>query len=98
MSKANVALTGSEISEFNTEFFNNEADTMNNMLLSSEYTSPEGIERFHLFYGGINGLVEQASEEEVRLLTEMDSEDGQWEVMLQKIQNGYLFVSNVRAD
>lgn len=172
------AISESEIIEFNTVFFNSDADKMNNMLLSSEYSTPGEIDLFQLFYNGTGGGAEQISTEELELLTEMDSsapyldvvritagemeailqeklgmglaetkkagldnfyyleeydsyyvvagdtnyehstvlsglwesddtlrleyskesEEGQWVVTLQKIKDGYLFVSNVRAD
>lgn len=171
------ALSESEIIGFNTGFFNGQADIMNNMLLSSEYSNPGEIDLYQLFYNGIGGTAEQISTEELKLLTEMDSaapnldivkitademeaflqerlgiglegtqktglenfcyleeydsyyviagdtnlewctiisgiwesdhilrleytkesEEGQWEVTLQKVGDGYLFVSNVRA-
>lgn len=172
------ALSESEIIGFNTGFFNSEADIMNNMLLSSKYSTPGEIDLFQLFYNGTGGGTDQISAEELALLTEMDSaapyldvvrvttgemeaflreklgigleetkktglddfyyleeydsyyniagdsnyehctvlsgfwesddtlrlaytkesEEGQWEVTLQKVKDGYLFVSNVRAD
>ncbi|MDE5892681.1 MAG: hypothetical protein K2H45_07155 [Acetatifactor sp.] len=66
-------LTESEIIEFNTGFFNSETNIMNNMLLSSEYMAPDEINLFQLFYNGIDGTEGQISEEELELLTEMDS-------------------------
>lgn len=68
------ALTESELIGFNTGFFNSEADLMNNMLLSSEYRTPDEIDLFQLFYHGINGTAGQISEEEIELLAEMNSE------------------------
>lgn len=67
------ALSESEIIGFNTGFFNNEADIMNNMLLSSEYSTPGEIDLFQLFYNGTGGGADQISAVELALLTEMDS-------------------------
>ncbi|MCM1345202.1 MAG: hypothetical protein NC246_15380, partial [Muribaculaceae bacterium] len=52
LSENSNALTESEIIGFNKGFFNSEADIMNNMLLSSEYTAPGEINLFQLFYNG----------------------------------------------
>lgn len=46
---------------------------MNNMLLSSEYSTPREINLFQLFYNGTGGEADQISEEELAMLTEMDS-------------------------
>lgn len=66
-------LSESEIIGFNTDFFNSEADRMNNMLLSGEYSNPGEVDLFQLFYNGTGGEADQISEEELELLTEMDS-------------------------
>lgn len=66
-------LSESEIIGFNTDFFNNEADRMKNMMLSGEYSNPGEVDLFQLFYNGTGGGAEQISEEELELLTEMDS-------------------------
>lgn len=73
LSENSNALTESEIIGFNKGFFNSEADIMNNMLLSSEYTAPSEINLFRLFYNGISGTTSQISEKELSLLTELDS-------------------------
>ena len=116
-------LSESEIIRFCGEFFNSETDIMNNMLLSSEYSTPCEINLFRLFYNGTGGEADQISEEELAMLTEIDSaalykvlsgfwvsddrlileyikesEEEQWHVTLQKVKDGYLFVSNVRVD
>ncbi len=71
---ASKSLSPEEVSTFNTDFFNSGIHNMNNMLLSSEYSSPEGINLFQLFYGGVEGVINQISEEEKVLLTELCSE------------------------
>lgn len=73
---ASKNLTDEEIAGFNTEFFNAETNKMNNMLLSSEYVTPEEIDLFELFYNGfynsVRGSWSQAGEEELALLAELD--------------------------
>ncbi|MDE6014216.1 MAG: hypothetical protein K2H41_00755 [Acetatifactor sp.] len=73
---ASKTLTDEEIAGFNTEFFNSEANKMNNMLLSSEYDTPEEIDLFELFYNGfynsVSGNWSQAGEEELAILAELD--------------------------
>lgn len=84
---ASQALSEEEIAGFNTEFFNDETDRMNNMLLCSEYDSPEEINLFELFYNGVyhgmsGGLAAgDVSEEELALLAEFDSEAPYLDVM-----------------
>lgn len=68
------SLSQEEISMFNTDFFNSGVHNMNNMLLSSEYSSPEGINLFQLFYGGMDEVTDQILEDEKVLLTELCSE------------------------
>lgn len=46
---------------------------MNNMLLSSEYSTPCEINLFQLFYNGTGDEADQISEEELAMLTEIDS-------------------------
>ena len=58
-------LSESEVEVFNTEFFNGGTDNMNNMLLSSEYSRPEEINLFELFYNGMRGAYAQISEAEL---------------------------------
>lgn len=72
-SESSNALSENEIIEFNSGFFNSESDTMNNMLLSSEYGEPGEIDLFQLFYNGINRTAGEISAEELELLTEKDS-------------------------
>ena len=67
-------LTNEEIAAFNTDFFNSGTDNMNNMLLSSEYSSPEEIDLFQLFYNGVSGAKSQTSEDELALLAELRSD------------------------
>lgn len=66
-------LSESEIIRFCGEFFNSETDIMNNMLLSSEYSTPCEINLFQLFYNGTGDEADQISEEELAMLTEIDS-------------------------
>lgn len=75
---ASKSLSDEEIAGFNTEFFNNETNQMNNMLLSSEYDTPEEIDLSRLFYNGFYNSAgdrwSQADGEELALLAELDSE------------------------
>ena len=64
-------LSESEVEVFSTEFFNGGTDNMNNMLLSSEYSRPEEINLFELFYNGMKGAYAQISEAELVALTEL---------------------------
>lgn len=64
-------LSESEVEVFSTEFFNGGTDNMNNMLLSSEYSRPEEINLFELFYNGMKGAYAQISEAELAALTEL---------------------------
>lgn len=72
-------LSDEEIADFNTEFFNGEAVKMNNMLLCSEYDTPEEINLFELFYNGVYNSMSggwtagDVPEEELVLLEEFDS-------------------------
>ena len=68
-------LSESEVEVFNTEFFNGGTDNMNNMLLSSEYSRPEEINLFELFYNGMRGAYAQISEAELAALTELSAEE-----------------------
>ena len=68
--KAPRNLSDEEIAVFNTEFFNTGVDKMNNMLLSSEYSRPEEIDLYLLFYND----ADQVSEDEIAQLTELYSE------------------------
>ena len=72
--KAPRNLSDEEIAVFNTEFFNTGVDNMNNMLLSSEYSRPEEIDLFQLFYNGVGMVFDQVSEDEITQLTELYSE------------------------
>ena len=72
--KAPRNLSDEEIAVFNTEFFNTGVHNMNNMLLSSEYSRPEEIDLFQLFYNGVGMGVDQVSEDEIAQLTELCSE------------------------
>lgn len=38
------------------------------------------------------------SDDRLRMVYTKESEEGRWEVTLQKVKDGYLFVSNIRAD
>lgn len=38
------------------------------------------------------------SDDRLRMIYTKEGEEGQWEVTLQKVKDGYLFVSNIRAD
>lgn len=67
-------LSEEELTKFNTEFFNGETTNMNNRLLSSEYSKPEEIDLFQLFYGGIGNVYDQISENEKSKLTELCSD------------------------
>lgn len=73
------ALSDEEIADFNTEFFNGETVKMNNMLLCSEYDTPEEINLFELFYNGVYNSMSggwtagDVPEEELVLLAEFDS-------------------------
>ena len=159
---ASGTLSEKEITVFNTEFFNGDITNMNNMLLSSEYSQPDEINLFELFYNGVGGAFGEVSEDELSMLTELCSdapyldiikitanemdaflqekmgislaetkktglgdsnfdwcmvtsgtwesnnklilkyekeyEGGQWVVILQKTDDGYLFISNQKAD
>lgn len=83
--KAPKTLSEEEIAAFNTEFFNGGIHNMNNMLLSSEYGKPEEIDLFELFYGGM-GQWDQESEEELALLSELDSDAAYLDVV--KVTSG----------
>ncbi len=83
--KTAKTLPEEEIAVFNTEFFNNGIYNMNNMLLSSEYGKPAEIDLFELFYGGM-GQYDQESEEELALLSELDSEAAYLDVV--KVTSG----------
>lgn len=83
--KASKTLSEEEIAVFNTEFFNDGINNMNNMLLNSEYGKPAEIDLFELFYGGM-GQWDQESEEELALLSELDSEAAYLDVV--KITSG----------
>lgn len=72
--KAPRNLSDEEIAMFNTEFFNTGVDNMNNMLLSSEYSKPEEINLYLLFYDGVGMTETQVSEDEIAQLTELYSE------------------------
>lgn len=67
-------LSDEEIVTFNTEFFNGDTNNMNNMLLSSEYSKPEEINLFQLFYNGMEGGTGTVSENELSMLTELSSD------------------------
>ncbi len=69
-----TALTAEEISSFNKKFFNGETSNMNNMLLTSEYSKPEEIDLYQLFYRGITDSEGSISDGELAALTELDSE------------------------
>lgn len=71
---ASDALSEEEIAMFNTEFFNGGTNNMNNRLLSSEYSKPDEIDLFQLFYNGAGGALDQVSEDELSMLTELCSE------------------------
>lgn len=71
---ASNALSEEEIAMFNTEFFNGGTNNMNNRLLSSEYSKPDEIDLFQLFYNGAGGELDQVSEGELSTLTELCSE------------------------
>lgn len=47
---------------------------MNNMLLSSEYSQPDEINLFELFYNGVGGAFGEVSEDELSMLTELCSD------------------------
>ena len=47
---------------------------MNNMLLSSEYSQPDEINLFELFYNGVGGAFGEVSEDELSMLTEVCSD------------------------
>lgn len=68
---ASATLSEEEIALFNTEFFNGETKNMNNMLLSSEYSQPDEINLFQLFYNGVGGVLNEVSENELSMLTEL---------------------------
>ena len=138
---ASGTLSEKEITVFNTEFFNGDITNMNNMLLSSEYSQPDEINLFELFYNGVGGAFGEVSEDAETKKTGLDSfyyleqydsyylimgdsnfdwcmvtsgtwesnnklilkyekeyEGGQWVVILQKTDDGYLFISNQKAD
>lgn len=71
MSEASGTLSEEEIAVFNTEFFNGDTTNMNNMLLSGEYSQPDEINLFQLFYNGILGASNQVSENELSMLAEL---------------------------
>lgn len=71
MSEASGTLSEEEIAVFNTEFFNGDTTNMNNMLLSGEYSQPDEINLFQLFYNGILGTSNQVSENELSMLAEL---------------------------
>lgn len=71
---ASGTLSEEEIALFNTEFFNGETKNMNNMLLSSEYSQPDEINLFELFYNGVGGELDEVSENELSMLTELCSD------------------------
>lgn len=51
---------------------------MNNMLLSSEYSQPDEINLFELFYNGVGGAFGEVSEDELSMLTELCSDAPYW--------------------
>ena len=71
---ASGTLSEKEITVFNTEFFNGDITNMNNMLLSSEYSQPDEINLFELFYNGVGGAFGEVSEDELSMLTELCSD------------------------
>lgn len=76
-----TALTGTELTYFNEEFFNNDTDgshvggNIHNQFLTSVYVRPEDIDLFELFYCG-TGFNTVVSEEELQLLGAL-TEDGE---------------------
>lgn len=71
---ASGTLSEKEITVFNTEFFNGDITNMNNMPLSSEYSQPDEINLFELFYNGVGGAFGEVSEDELSMLTELCSD------------------------
>ena len=69
-----IPLSEEEIQMFQEGFFNITTDNRNNMLLTSEYAKPEEIDLFQTFYNGISGETENITEDEIALLTTLDSQ------------------------
>lgn len=67
-------LSEEEIATLNTEFFNGGTDNINNMFLSSEYSKPEEIDLFQLFYNGIGQNEVHISTNELNMLTNLNKE------------------------
>ena len=95
---ASGTLSEKEITVFNTEFFNGDITNMNNMLLSSEYSQPDEINLFENFDWCMVTSGTWESNNKLILKYEKEYEGGQWVVILQKTDDGYLFISNQKAD
>lgn len=76
-----IALSEEEIQMFNEGFFNVATDNMNNMLLTSEYAKPEEIDLFQTFYNGMSGVTSDVTEDEIALLTTLDSQAPYLDIM-----------------
>lgn len=69
-----IPLCEEEIQMFHEGFFNVATSNINNMLLASEYAKPEEIDLFQTFYNGISGETSDITENEIALLTALDSQ------------------------
>lgn len=67
-------LSTEEITFYNTEFFNVGSNNLYNKMLSNEYSCPGEIDLYQLFYNGIDGTADNVSKEELDLLTKMNIE------------------------
>ena len=76
-----IALSEEEIQMFNEGFFNVATDNMNNMLLTSEYVKLEEIDLFQTFYNGMSGVTSDVTEDEIALLTTLDSQASYLDIM-----------------
>lgn len=76
-----IALSEEEIQMFNEGFFNVATDNMNNMLLTSAYAKPEEIDLFQTFYNGMSGVTSDVTEDEIALLTTLDSQASYLDIM-----------------
>lgn len=65
-------LTAGELTYFNHEFFNGDTYNWNNQFLTCEYTSPEDVDLFEIFYNGMEGSSSAVSQEERQLLAQLD--------------------------